>query len=170
MLFETTMARIRILYALDELNGGLRALGPVPHNWRLYDYGVEFFNCMVVFNKQCKFDVALFPESPAVAKKLQNYLDDIAECQKKWVHAQPGDKVTLENLYLGDIAGIHARPAIRFKRTQNREYDQLHIRYQLRTFLEANMSPLIDLSGRFVERITRLESFLIWLNRNCYAR
>lgn len=126
-----------LIKALEQLNRDLSALGPIPNrvenkecysswsetkatlpvptDFALYDYAVKFFNSITKFQDS----VTIVPELFAAKKSayaLNSRLKNLGRHESGWVRSKPGEKVTENNIILGNVFDI---PALSIKQLKD---------------------------------------------------
>lgn len=149
MAFEKSTKKVQILNDLVDVQQSLRTLGNIPNDMRIYDYAVHFFNIIAQFQDKHP-DVLILKndKNEESLKALSKHLKNSGRDQYGWVRAKKGQPVTLENLYLGNIAGIWTFPAAKFKDMPDDQYVQANIHAQLRGFIRGHREPIMDLIGK----------------------
>ena len=164
MAFDTLRAKVDIINSLLWLRKSVEQMGEIPHDKTIYDYGVNFFNYVNVFGVRCDFNPELFSDMPDVSGRLAELLRAARGIDQGWVRVQDGEAVSLYNMYLGNVAGLDLKPAIKYKQLDHKyEYIQTHIRHQLRNLVRTYRGPVLDLSNEFLDHADRLERRAMWL-------
>lgn len=150
MAFEKSTQKVQLLNDFAELRKSLDALGPIPNGIEIYDYAVRFFNIIVKFqDKPGDFSVL---KNAKNAKSLSVFTDHLMNAGRDpygWVRAEKGKEVTLDNLYLGDIAGIWTGKASKFKASKDKEVQE-KIQGQLRNFIKSHREPMMALCNEIL--------------------
>ena len=149
MAFEKSTRKVQLLNDLDEMYTSLRMLGEIPKDIRIYDYSVHFFNIIARFQDK-GYDISMLAndKNKDAIKLLGAHIKNAGRQQYGWVRAKEGQPVTLDNLYLGDIAGIWTNTASKFKSIPDDKYVQDNIQGQLRVFIKSHREQMIELIGK----------------------
>lgn len=151
MAFEKSTKKIQLLDDLKNMQQSLRMLGNIPNDIRIYDYAVHFFNIIAQFqDKYPDISILKNDKNQDTIEVLQKHLKNAGRNPYGWVRASKGKPVTLDNLYLGDIAGIWTFPAAKFKDMPNDKYVQENIQDQLSGFIKSHREPMINLLGKLL--------------------
>ena len=149
MAFEKSTKKVQMLNDLDEMYTSLRMLGDIPKDMRIYDYSVHFFNIIARFqDKNPDISILENDKNKDAVKALAAHIKNAGRQPYGWVRAKKGEPITLDNLYLGDVAGIWTNPASKFKAATEDKYVQDNIQAQLRRFIKSHREPMIELSGK----------------------
>lgn len=152
MAFEKSTKKVQTLNDLIEMQQSLRSLGNIPNDMRIYDYAVHFFNIVARFqDKHPDISILKNDKNQESIKLLGRHLENAGRQQYGWVRAKKGTPVTLDNLYLGDVAGLWTAPAAKFKSMPDDKYVQDNIQAQLKGFIKSHRESMISA----IEKITR---------------
>ncbi len=155
-------SKLSMMNDLKKLRDDLHKLGNTPKGKDVYDWGVQFFNIITQFQDNHNLDnLASFksPSAKVIVKHIQN-AGHGAMCR-----AKPGETVTLDNLYLGNIYGIWTKTARTFKEIQNIDI-QSKIHQQLSSFVSSHREPMIDLIDNVLKTEHRPSRLLTAFARN----
>ena len=162
--------RVNLLKALEELLNELDMMGPVPNNveqkeiynpwmgvkrvqsvpkdFALYYYATDFFNIIAKFQDSKVLKPGLLSDAKS-ANELIDHINNCGRCEYGWVRSKPGEHITEDNVYLGDVFGIWTNTIKHFKEVANnkndsgRDFVQWAIQvYQLQTFLKNHVEPM----------------------------
>ncbi len=151
MAFEKSTKKLQTMTALEDMRSALQSLGPIPNDMRIYDYAVHFFNIIAQFQDKYSVTEAMFKDSKENASVLAKHISNAGRDQYGWVRAKKGEPVTLNNLYLGNIAGLWTKPAATFKEMPDDKYVQTHIQAQLRNFIKSHREPMMEQIGKVLK-------------------
>lgn len=152
MAFEKAQKKLLTLNALVDMQQSLRTLGNIPNDMRIYDYAVHFFNIIAQFqDKGYNLSALNNDKNRDNISVLAKHIDNAGRDKYGWVRAPKGKPVTLDNLYLGNIAGIWTFPAAKFKGMPDDKYVQDNVQAQLRNFIKSHREPMMDL----IDKVTR---------------
>ncbi len=160
-MFRNAESKLQLMQNLGELRTNLIELGEIPYGMDIYDYSVKFFDIVAKFQ-----DANIVSDD--VRKSFKNdefnivmkHVANSGRNQYGWVRAERGQKVTLDNLYLGDIAGIWTFPASKFKAMPDDKYVQDNIQNQLRRFITSHRQPMIDAIAKLLGKEKTPNMFL----------
>lgn len=178
---QKAINRLTLLDALNQMAVDLKNLGPVPNNVEyisvrnnylingerelpipkddaIYDYAIRFFNITTAFQDKHLLKDGLLhdTESFDIFKK---HIHNTGRNMDGWVRSHPGEKVTEDNVFLGNVFGIWTFNIRKFKEfdrrdsKENNKYVQddrnftkwsVQI-YQLRDYLKSHVQPMQDL-------------------------
>ena len=151
MAFEKSTKKLQTLNALADMQQSLRTLGGIPNDMRIYDYAVHFFNIIAQFqDKGYNLSVLNNDKNRDSISALAKHIDSAGRDRYGWVRAPKGEPVTLDNLYLGNIAGIWTFTAAKFKGMPDDKYVQDNIQAQLRKFIKSHREPMMEM----IDKIT----------------
>lgn len=151
MAFEKSTKKLQTMTALEEMRKSMQKLGPIPNDMRIYDYAVHFFNIIVMFQDQYSVSDLAGKQPTEEIKRLGVHISNAGRCSDGWVRAKKGQPVTLDNLYLGNVAGLWTAPAAKFKAESDDKYVQNNIQAQLRGFISGHREPMIDLINKVLK-------------------
>ena len=161
--------RLALINALKQLLADLNNLGPIPNNvvkkecyiaytgqtselhiptdFSLYDYAIKFFNIIAKFQDSNILKPNLLADKTSF-NELSAHITNSGRCYCGWVRAKPGETVTEENVFLGDVFGLYTLPIKRFKecvndpKTADRDWINWAVQiYQLQNFLKSHVEP-----------------------------
>lgn len=156
MAFEKSKKKVQTLNALIDMQQALRTLGNIPDDMRIYDYAVHFFNIIAQFqDKNFNLSILTNDKNKDSISVLAKHISNAGRDKYGWVRAAKGTPVTLDNLYLGDIAGIWTFPAAKFKAMPEDKYVQDNIQDQLRRFIRSHREPMMKLIGEITRDTKR---------------
>ena len=144
IMFEKAKTKVEILQELRKMQKELNDLGPIPRGKEVYDYAVKFFNIIVSFQDKFALNKDMFPKTIKSADILAKHIRNAGRQQSGWVRAQRGEKVTLHNLYLGDVYGIWTNTAAFFKESKQNDVQQI-IQNQIHSFISSHREPMLGL-------------------------
>ena len=152
MAFEKSTKKVMALNGLADMQQALRMLGSIPNDISIYDYAVHFFNIIAQFqDKDCDIKLLKNDKNANELDLLATHIRNSGRDQYGWVRAKKGQPVTLNNLYLGNVAGIWTNTAAEFKAMPADKYVQDNIQAQVRRFIKSHREPMMDL----IAKITR---------------
>ena len=156
MAFEKSIKKVQMLDDLSEVQQSLRTLGNIPNDIGIYDYAVHFFNIIVQFqDKHPDISILKNSKNEATITTLATHIKNAGRNKYGWVRAKKGYPVTLDNLYLGNIAGLWTAPASKFMAKPDDKYIQGNIQGQLRGFIKSHREPMMDLIGKITRDTKR---------------
>lgn len=153
MAFEKSTKKIQTMSALEDMRKSLQSLGPIPNDIGIYDYAVHFFNIVAMFQDKYSLQDLSGKNPVAGMDDLAAHMANAGRDKYGWVRAKKGEPVTLNNLYLGNFAGIWTAPAAEFKEKADDKYIQDNIQRQLRVFIKSHREPMIELSGKVLKNV-----------------
>lgn len=149
MAFEKSTKKVQMLDSLASMQQSLRSLGSIPNDIRIYDYAVHFFNIIAQFqDKHPDISILKNDKNKESIASLAKHISNAGREPYGWVRAKKNQPVTLDNLYLGNVAGLWTMPAAKFKSIPDDKYVQDNIQAQLRGFIKSHREPMMDLIGK----------------------
>ncbi len=166
-MFKKAENKLTIMQNLQKLRQDLINLGEIPADIAVYDYGVRFFNIIAKFQDANMLDtktINMF-KSPEM-KTITTHIERAGRDIYGWVRSERGEDVTLDNLYLGNVAGIWTFAARKFKEMPNDKYVQDNIQYQLSSFIKSHRQPMIELLAAIQNKEQAPNRFLTMFAQN----
>lgn len=161
-MFKKAQDKVRTMDALQTMREQLVKLGETPRGTAVYDYAVKFFNIIVDF--QDSFVLGdKFPKSQDAEKALATHIRNAGRNQYGWVRAEEGKRVTLNNLYLGDISGIWTSTAAKFKVSTDADVQKI-IQGQVSRFIKSHREPMIKYIDEVLQKNPRPNSLVLALS------
>ena len=171
--------KLNLLAALKQLRADLEKLGPVPNNVEykevynpycvgeckmpipkdlsLYDYAVKFFNIVAKFQDTGLLQSGLLADAKSV-DELMEHVKNSGRDTYGWVRSKPGEAVTDNNVFLGNIFGLWTNTIAKFKsfaaeKDNTSDWTQSVIQiYQLQRFLNSHVEPMKKLIDSILVR------------------
>lgn len=161
-MFKKAQDKVRTMDALQTMRDQLVKLGEPPRGTAVYDYAVRFFNIIVDF--QDNFVLGdKFPKSQDAEKALATHIRNAGRNQYGWVRAEDGERVTLNNLYLGNISGIWTSTAAKFKVSTDADVQKI-IQSQVSSFIKSHREPMIARIAEVLQKNPRPNSLVLALS------
>lgn len=161
-MFKKAQDKVRTMDALQTMRNQLVELGEPPRGTAVYDYAVKFFNIIVDF--QDSFALGdKFPKSQDAVRILNKHISNAGRHEYGWVRAKEGKRVTLHNLYLGDINGIWTDTAAKFKESTDADV-QKAIQGQVSRFIKSHREPMITYIDEVLQKNPRPNSLVLALS------
>ena len=119
-VFDKAKRKVKELDRLQKLGDALEKLGPLPSRPAgMWSYAVKYFNIITKFQDDGPIVAEDFSKTPAEIKSVLAHIQASGRNPYGLVRAQPGEPVTLDNMYLGDTFGIWTNTAARFKASKD---------------------------------------------------
>ena len=161
-MFKNAQNKVLTMDALQNMRNELDKLGQPPRGTDVYDYAVKFFN--IIANFQDNFSLAdKFPKTPDDVKALSQHIANAGRHPYGWVRAPQGKRVTLNNLYLGDINGIWTNTAAKFKECTEQDVQKI-IQNQVTRFIKSHREPMIAYIDTILGKNSRPNSLVLALS------
>lgn len=146
-------------HCLDAFASDLRELGDPTSVTDLYQYLVDFFNICSDF--QDKFRRVRHCPNQDLMVAFNRTLENSGRCRYGMNRTREGEKVTLDNVYLGDVFGLFTHTARTWRSSDDTVYDgfnqrwlhkdgkdpimsEVIARHQVFPFVEKNRKALLD--------------------------
>lgn len=161
-MFKKAQDKVRTMDVLQTMRDQLVKLGEPPRGTAVYDYAVRFFNIIVDF--QDNFVLGdKFPKSQDAEKALATHIRNAGRNQYGWVRAEDGERVTLNNLYLGNISGIWTSTAAKFKASTDADVQKI-IQSQVSSFIKSHRESMIARIAEVLQKNPRPNSLVLALS------
>ena len=153
-VFDKAKRKVKELDRLQKLASDLEKLGPIPTvPDKMYPYAIKYFNIIVKFQDAGPIIADDFKKSSKEISNVLAHIKNSGRDQYGWVRAKPGEMVTMDNLYLGDVHGLWTNPASMFRASKDPDVQQI-IYNQLYTFIKSHLMPL----QKDIAKITKTDS------------
>ncbi|MDR0727187.1 MAG: hypothetical protein LBF37_03935 [Rickettsiales bacterium] len=117
ILLKKGKEKAATLTGLQELKKSLESIGDIPpyNDRKVFDYAVNFFNAIISFQDNFVLDAKNFKAVTDEIASIKIHIKNAGRHEFGWVRAKPGEPVTLDNLYLGNVYGIWTKTAREFQ-------------------------------------------------------
>lgn len=141
-VFDKAKRKVKELDRLEKLKADLEKLGPIPlESDKMYPYAIKYFNIFTKFQDAGPIIADDFKKSSREIANVLAHIKNSGRDPYGWVRAKPGETVTMDNLYLGNVDGLWTYPAASFRASKDPDVQKI-IHKQLYVFIKSHLEPL----------------------------